>query len=227
MKLRQPTNGFRYNTDSILLYQFVSLQNPKGNLLDVGCGCGVVGLLLARDFELDLVGIDIQEEMIFYAKENSVSNDISAKFINTNYLSFESSSKFDLIISNPPFYHANTLKSENESLKFARYASSLPIEQFLKRSSSLLATKGDLFFCYDANFLLDILKALNEQKYRIKTLQFVHRSTNDLARLVLVHAKKMAIKSTKTLPPIFLHEGSEISKNMCEIAKKAGTLCVA
>lgn len=227
MKLRQPSSGFRYNTDSILLYHFVALQEPKGRVLDVGCGCGVIGLLLARDFKIELVGVDIQEEMIAYANENCMENEINAEFFHTDYSAFVSEKKFDLIVSNPPFYRANTLKSENESLKHARYASSLPIEQFLKRSNALLDTKGDLFFCYDAELLSEITKALSEQKYRIKTVQFVHRTSSDPARLVMIHAKKMAIKASKTLPPIFLHEGDAISQKMSEIAKKAGTLCVA
>lgn len=227
MKLKQPTNGFRYNTDSILLYQFVALNAPKGKVLDVGCGCGVVGLLLARDFGVDLTGIDIQPEMIEFARENASLNGINACFVEGNYLSMSPESKFDLVVSNPPFYHAETLKSQNESLKYARYASSMPIDQMLKQTNRVLSTKGDLFFCYDANFLGDIVRALLSYKYKLKTVQFVHRSTKDPARLVLIHAKKMAIKSTKTLAPIFLHEESEISRSMLEIARKANTQCVA
>ncbi|MDO9208145.1 MAG: methyltransferase, partial [Sulfuricurvum sp.] len=46
MLLYQPDGGYCYNSDSILLYGFIAQFNPKGKLLDVGAGCGIVGLLV-------------------------------------------------------------------------------------------------------------------------------------------------------------------------------------
>ena len=44
MLLYQPQEGYCYNSDSIFLYDFISSFNPRGRMLDVGAGCGVVGL---------------------------------------------------------------------------------------------------------------------------------------------------------------------------------------
>ena len=49
MVLYQPESGYCYNSDSLFLYDFVNKLNPKGDMLDVGAGCGIVGLLCARD----------------------------------------------------------------------------------------------------------------------------------------------------------------------------------
>ncbi|MEJ2469363.1 MAG: methyltransferase, partial [Campylobacterales bacterium] len=46
MLLYQPSEGYCYNSDSIFLYDFVSSFKPRGRMLDVGAGCGVVGLLV-------------------------------------------------------------------------------------------------------------------------------------------------------------------------------------
>ena len=43
MLLYQPQSGYCYNSDSIYLYDFISSFNPRGRMLDVGAGCGVVG----------------------------------------------------------------------------------------------------------------------------------------------------------------------------------------
>jgi len=49
MLLYQPESGYCYNSDSIFLYDFIDSFKPKGRVLDVGAGCGVLGLLVARD----------------------------------------------------------------------------------------------------------------------------------------------------------------------------------
>ena len=49
MLLYQPESGYCYNSDSIFLYDFINSFKPKGKILDVGAGCGIIGLLVARD----------------------------------------------------------------------------------------------------------------------------------------------------------------------------------
>ena len=38
-----------------------------------------------------------------------------------SFLEFDFDKKFDFCVSNPPFYHSNVIKSENENIKIARY----------------------------------------------------------------------------------------------------------
>ena len=53
MILAQLKSGYRYNSDTLVLYDFISssLKNFSGRILDVGAGCGILGLLLKRDFK--------------------------------------------------------------------------------------------------------------------------------------------------------------------------------
>ncbi len=46
--------------------------------------------------------------------------------------------QFDICVSNPPFYHSNVIKSENENLKIARYNDSMPLEKFIEKTSKIL-----------------------------------------------------------------------------------------
>ena len=49
MLLYQPESGYCYNSDSVFLSDFIISFKPRGRMLDVGAGCGIVGLLVARD----------------------------------------------------------------------------------------------------------------------------------------------------------------------------------
>ncbi|MDR2152867.1 MAG: methyltransferase [Helicobacteraceae bacterium] len=227
MELRQPEKGYRYNTDSILLYRFASQRRLSGSLLDVGCGCGIVGLLLARDFGASLVGVDIQEEMVSFAVQNGALNNIKARFFAADFRKFDIGEKFDAIVCNPPFYSAKTAASADPSLKLARYASALPIEDVLRRASRLLKSNGELFFCYDASKVSSLFKTMGDLRWKTRAIQFAHKTSGEKARLVFIRADKTPAKATEVLPPLILRDENGINADIRAIGKKAGTLCVA
>lgn len=106
MLLYQPESGYCYNSDSVFLYDFISSLHPKGRVLDVGAGCGVVGLLVARDNpKVQLEAVEKQEAFIFYATTNARVNQIEYTMHEGDFLDLDESEKYDYIISNPPFYH--------------------------------------------------------------------------------------------------------------------------
>jgi len=75
--LYQPQNGYCYNSDTHFLYNFIKqklkqFKNIKGELLDIGSGSGVLGLLIARDYDkLKLNQCEIQESFQFLSQKNS------------------------------------------------------------------------------------------------------------------------------------------------------------
>jgi len=102
LELYQLQNGYRYNSDTLFLYDFIG-SKPKGQILDVGCGCGILGLLVARDNEIKLTGIDIDPLNVQISQHNASVNGIAGEFIAEDFSKFKSDIKFDFIISNPPF----------------------------------------------------------------------------------------------------------------------------
>lgn len=84
MKLFQLKDGYRYNSDSLFLWDFARKNcsfKASQSLLDVGCGCGILGLLLARDFGCALTSIDIQPQNCELTKKNAEVNNINANVI--------------------------------------------------------------------------------------------------------------------------------------------------
>lgn len=221
MKLFQLKDGYRYNSDSLFLWDFARKNcsfKASHSLLDVGCGCGILGLLLARDFNCALSCIDIQPQNCELVQMNAKANDIKASIICADFFKdWESgnsvgnsagnseensagnsagnfripSQNFERIICNPPFYDFGG-ENKNAHKNTSRNASSFDISAFASKCSKLLAPKGELVLCYDARLVDRLLQALLEAGLKPIKLAFLHSKPSKPANIVLVVAKKGA-----------------------------------
>ena len=217
MKLFQLKDGYRYNSDSLFLWDFARKNcsfKASQRLLDVGCGCGILGLLLARDFNCALSCIDIQPQNCQLAQINAGANGIKASIICADFFkdwesgnsripsNFDENSRipsqscqrnqiFERIICNPPFYDFGG-ENKNAHKNTSRNASSFDISAFASKCSKLLAPKGELVLCYDARLVDRLLQALLEAGLKPIKLAFLHSKPSKPANVVLVVAKKGA-----------------------------------
>lgn len=224
LELYQLKNGYRYNSDTLFLYDFISTNKLRGDILDVGCGCGILGLLVARDSSVILKGIDINPINVQISQHNASVNGIAGEFIAEDFSKFKSDIKFDFIISNPPFYHTNVTKSQNKHIANSRYSDSLSLEEFLASCNRNIKPKGVLYFCYDAKQIGWILALLVKFKLNLTKLRFVHSKRGQNAKLALFEAKKSSKSLCEILPPLIVFDGDNFSLEASEIFKKANTI---
>jgi tRNA1(Val) A37 N6-methylase TrmN6 len=213
MYLYQPTSGYSYNSDSIFLYDFISSFSPKGRLLDVGCGVGIISLLLTRDFNIETTIIDKQKIMLQYAKHNFHLNRLEANAYHSDFILFDTEDRFDFIVSNPPFYDSAVIQSRDEQINIARYAHHLPLSEFIKKVKKLLRPRGRFIFCYDAKQIDRVLQLLRENKLKPEVLRFVHSKIDRESKLVMVSARANSKSLMKILPPLIVFDEKSCYKN--------------
>jgi tRNA1(Val) A37 N6-methylase TrmN6 len=229
MLLYQPESGYCYNSDSVFLYDFISSFKLRGRVLDVGAGCGIVGLLVARDanetnpLHINLEAVEKQDSFAQYASNNARVNNINYKLYKEDFLALHVDEKYDYIISNPPFYPDGSTKSDDEMLKIARYNSSLPMAAFFKKVSQLLKPKSHFIFCYDATQFGLICAELAKVNMRVVDVQFVHPKKDRAASLVMVHARNSSKSLMKVWAPLIHFEDDKVSLHVESIYKKAST----
>lgn len=146
-KIRQDKCAMKVGTDAVLLGAWV-IPNGSTKILDIGTGTGIIALMLAQKSNAAIVAIDIDKDSTEQAKlnvaESSFASQIQVQHISFQELSSTSTQKFDLIVSNPPFF-VDSLKSTNDGRTMARHNDLLSFEDLLRGVKKLLSEKGK--FC--------------------------------------------------------------------------------
>lgn len=157
--VKQDRCAMKVGTDAVLLGAWV-LPNGSKHILDIGTGTGVIALMLAQKTQAHIDAIDIDEEAFLQAKQNALDSKYSSQITVTQtslqHYSKESTQKYNLIVTNPPYFE-QSLKSSDEQRSHARHADVLPFEELLDGVLKLLDEKGK--FCL-------ILPTLEAIKFR-------------------------------------------------------------
>ncbi len=189
MRISQYRDGFRYTSDTMFLWDFALRFVKSGRVLEVGGGSGVLGLLLARERNIELTIVEKQERMANLCRQNAESNNIAATVEHIDFLEYAGVG-FDFVVSNPPFYPSRVQKSENDSLLASRYADELPLDAFLQKSKKLLKPNGEIIFCYDARELQAVIGEVAKLKGAALThIRFVHAKADKVSKLALFRIK--------------------------------------
>lgn len=208
---------FKLGTDSVLLADFVN-TNTHRRCIDLGCGSGILSLLLLyRTETLSVTGIEIDPEAALIAEKNLAANGLSSRAnIVTGDIrrcrEYFASGEFDLIVSNPPYFAVNSGKvSPNEKKAAARGEDCCTLSELCGAAAYLCRTGGTFCLVHRAERLTDLLCTLRENGLEPKKLRTVSHNAEKAPSLVLVEAKRGAAAGLKILPPLFIRnaDGTE------------------
>ncbi|WP_312311675.1 tRNA1(Val) (adenine(37)-N6)-methyltransferase [Empedobacter brevis] len=139
----QDKTAMKVGTDGVLLGAWSNLETGD-NILDIGAGTGLISLMLAQRFPNSRVdAIEIDYDAFLQAKENFEHSIFSErlKIKNTSLQVYSSDKKYDLIVSNPPFFTVNN-SVDFDARKQARQQETLTFAELIEKSAKLLHKEG-------------------------------------------------------------------------------------
>ena len=141
--------AMKVGTDGVILGAWADMNSPVASprILDIGTGSGLIAIMLAQRFaDAHIDAIDIDESAIIQTKENVANCPYAERIIawKTDLADMEEEPRYDLIVSNPPFYQEDT-SCPDAKRDTARHTTSLPFDTLLHKASTLLRDGGT--FC--------------------------------------------------------------------------------
>lgn len=202
--------AMKIGTDSVLLGAWTSVQKNPFSVLDIGAGTGVLSLMLAqRSFAelIDAIEIDdaAYEQCVENFEQSSWSDRLFCYHASLEEFTEEIEEKYDLIISNPPFYSA-THKSDSEQRDLARFVDAMPFRHLVESVSKLLSKDG----------LFSVIIPFSEEKDFIVLASKEHLFPN---RILRVKGTPRSLIKRSLIELSFTEMPADISELIIETAR--------
>lgn len=162
----QERSAMKIGTDGVLLGAWTPLDGTENSILDVGAGTGIIALMLAQRSNAGLIdALELDE----HAFEECVTNFEASPWgdrlfcYHASFQEFveEIEDKYDLIVSNPPFFNHKNKHRELTQRNQARFTDSLYFEELIEGASLLLSENGKFSVIIpfqEASFFTDVAK---------------------------------------------------------------------
>ena len=142
--------AMKVGTDGVLLGAWLNIDPGVESILDIGTGSGLIALQMAQRSDAELIdALEIDTNAFEQAVENFENSDWSDRLFcyHASLQEFrdEIDEKYDLIISNPPYFN-DSFKALEKDRATARQTGSLNFHELLLASAGLLAEKGSCAF---------------------------------------------------------------------------------
>ncbi len=218
IEIEQPRKGYRYNQDPFHLVEFIEdhcelwRHQLTGDCLDIGCGVGILPLLLARKLpDTRFTGIEIQDELARLATRNCQRNQLSDRIqiLNVDYRNYNCRTagitQFQCVISNPPYYPQAGGRINNCPQKqIARHEINSDLASLTRTTALCLNNRGLFITIFPAERLLELTTHLQSVKLEPKHLKFIHPKGSDRAVMLLIAARKNGAPGIIIEEPLFI-----------------------
>ncbi len=212
LDILQPESGYRFSMDPVLLASHIHPM-PHERILDIGCGCGVMPLILANNhLTVQVIGVEIQRELSAFAVTNINNNHLAHRITLLNedirhVFPADLGGAVDRIISNPPYKKASSGRINPDPQKaMARHDISLDLDTLFSCAARLLKPKGTITIVFPAGRLQDISDRMSAHAFGLECLKCIHTRKDRPAKRVLVSGKKNGKQPCRILPPLIIQD---------------------
>jgi len=208
--IHQHRSAMKVTTDACLFGGWVaeqmknqpdSYQGKVRNVLDIGTGTGLLSLMyVQKNTDVIIDAIEIDRDAYEQASENTAASSFAGRInlLQGDVKTFPFTKKYDLIISNPPFYEKE-IRSADQKKNIARHQSGLLLEELLTIIKTNLSSGG--IFCLLLPFKRneEIRKILLKQNLFVSKIVFVKQSTNHKYFRLMISGNLIKETETETL----------------------------
>jgi len=219
--IQQEKSAMKVNTDGVLLGAWTNVTGAK-TVLDIGAGTGLISLMIAQRTEAIITGIEIEKNAADEAAQN-VKNSKWCDRVSIQHISFQdfvatTKNKFDLIISNPPFF-SNGVKNTNPHLSMARHNHLLPFEDIINGSKMLLSKNGMLSLILPAGSANEFIEKALFRNLFLSRLTEVKPFPDSKPNRCLMEFRKVQGALQKTEMLVFDETRKDYSKEFKTLAR--------
>ncbi|WP_294167991.1 tRNA1(Val) (adenine(37)-N6)-methyltransferase [uncultured Clostridium sp.] len=209
--LIQKKQGFRFGVDAVLLSNFANVKN-KHRVVDLCTGTGIIPFLLYGKYKpKEVIGIEIQEDMVEMANRSSKYNELdnTIKFINADLKELKllkTLGTFDVLTVNPPYKLNNSgIINSQDKLAIARHEILCNLEDVIIAARRLLKDNGRIYMVHRPERLIDIFELMRKHKIEPKRVQMIQPNINKAPNIVLVEGQRDGGAYLKWEPPIYVY----------------------
>ena len=220
IRMRYHESQFRVSTDSVLAAYFARAR-AKGAVCDLGCGCGAISLLLLGSCpDVTVTGVELQPDAAACARQNARDNGLQSRFHVIEgdlreYRALFSPGSFPSVVSNPPYYPANSgYHAQRAAIAAARTELTCTLDELCACAAWLLKTAGSFTLVHKPERLADLICSLRAHALEPKRIRFVRHTAASPVSLVLLEARKGGRPGLGYEPDLVLFEpdGSETAE---------------
>jgi tRNA1Val (adenine37-N6)-methyltransferase len=218
--------SMKVTTDACLFGAWCAQEISKANLdrestvLDIGTGASLLSLMVAQKNSLCIDAVELDKEAATQAQENVAASDWKDQITiyNKNILEFAPERKYDVIISNPPFYERE-IESSNLDRNKAHHGHSLKLEELFLFIKGHLSSNGMFFLLLPYKRLSEIKSLFTKNSLYIETEVIVKPSVQHLPFRVLIKGRHLEPVVTITLLLALKNEEDQYSEEFVALLK--------
>lgn len=202
--IKQDKCAMKIGTDAVLIGAWAPIERNPFSILDIGAGTGIIALMLAQRSHAELIdAIEIDDDAYEQCVDNFEQSDWGDRLFcyhaSLEEFADEIDDKYDLIVSNPPFY-SEAYKTKSNARDLARFQDAMPFDHLIKSTAKLLWENGT--FCVVIPFKEEsqfIELAAQENLYPNKILHVKGNPTSEIKRSLMTFSFRESAIQKETL----------------------------